>query len=324
MKFTKKLTMIFAVILVVALFVGCAPQPTAAVEPTAPAAAAETAKPYAFMISHQTNAFTNELTAAVQSKADELGVDLVVYDAEKDAAKQVSQIETATTQGVSGIVIEPVSVDGVVPALEAAKAAGIPVVVVNQKISKPEAANSFVGVENVDGGVLEMKTAAEAIGGEGNVAFLLGPLGSDAQIGRTDGYKKVLEEYPNIKVVYEQTANWVTEEALALVENWLQTGTPLKAIVANNDGMAMGALKAVEDAKLLDSIKVYGLDATPDALAAVKDGRLAATISQNTTVQGQTAMDTVVKIANGETVPPEILVDFVLITKDNVEEFLPK
>jgi ribose transport system substrate-binding protein/inositol transport system substrate-binding protein len=278
--------------------------------------------PYAFFISHQTNAFTNELTASVKAKADELGIVVNVYDGEKDVAKQVSQIETAVTQGVAGIVIEPVSVDGVVPALAAAKEAGIPVVVVNQKISDPSAADSFVGVENFDGGVLQMQTAADDIGGSGNVAFLLGPLGSDAQIGRTEGYYKVLESYPDIEVVFEQTANWTTDEALALTENWLQTGTELNAIVANNDGMALGALKAVEDAQMLDSIKVYGLDATPDALAAVKDGTLTATISQNTSVQGATAMETAYKLAQGEEVQAEILVDFVLITIDNVDEFL--
>jgi inositol transport system substrate-binding protein len=278
--------------------------------------------PYAFFISHQTNAFTNELTASVKAKADELGVVVNVYDGEKDVAKQVSQIETAVTQGVAGIVIEPVSVDGVVPALAAAKEAGIPVVVVNQKISDPSAADSFVGVVNFDGGVLQMQTAADDIGGSGNVAFLLGPLGSDAQIGRTEGYYKVLESYPDIEVVFEQTANWTTDEALALTENWLQTGTELNAIVANNDGMALGALKAVEDAQMLDSIKVYGLDATPDALAAVKDGTLTATISQNTSVQGATAMETAYKLAQGEEVQAEILVEFVLITKDNVDDFL--
>lgn len=278
--------------------------------------------PYAFFISHQTNAFTNELTAAVQAKADELGVVVNVYDGEKDVAKQVSQIETAVTQGVAGIVIEPVSVDGVVPALAAAKEAGIPVVVVNQKISDPTAADSFVGVENFDGGVLEMQTAAEDIGGSGNVAFLLGPLGSDAQIGRTEGYYEVLKSYPDITVAFEQTANWTTDEALALTENWLQTGTELSAIVANNDGMALGALKAVEDAQMLDSIKVYGLDATPDALAAVKDGTLTATISQNTSVQGATAMETAYKLAQGEEVDAEILVDFVLITQENVDDYL--
>ena len=128
-----------------------------------------------------TNAFTIEMSDAVKAKAAELGVDLTVNDGGQDPAKQASQVETAVTQGVSCIVIEPASVDGLVPAIEAATKAGIPVVVVNQKISKPEAASSFVGVSNVEGGVLEMKTAAEDMGGKGNVAFLLGPMGSDAR-----------------------------------------------------------------------------------------------------------------------------------------------
>ena len=310
MKSLKVLARIVVLLVIVAMIAGCA------------AAPAKKTKTYGLFMSHMTNAFTIEMSDAVKAKAAELGVELTVYDGGQDAAKQAGQIETAVTQGISGIVIEPVSVDGLVPAIEAATKAGIPVVVVNQKISKPEAASAFVGVSNVEGGILEMKTAAEAMGGKGNVAFLLGPMGSDAEIGRTDGYYEVLKDYPDIKVVFEQTANWKTDEALTLVENWLQTGTEINAIVANNDGMALGALKAVEDAKMLDKIKIYGLDATPDALAAVKDGRLAATVSQSTTDQGKTAMETVVKLANGEKVEPEILVSFTLIDSSNVDQYI--
>lgn len=310
MKSQKWIARIIVVLVIVALVAGCT------------AAPAPKAKKYGLFMSHMTNAFTIELSDAVKAKAAELGVELTVYDGGQDAAKQVGQLETAVTQGITGVIIEPVSVDGIVPAIEAATKAGIPVVVVNQKISKPEAASAFVGVSNVEGGIMEMKTAAEAIGGKGNVAFLLGPMGSDAQLGRTEGYYEVLKDYPDIKVAFEQSANWKTDEALKLVENWLQTGTELSAIVANNDGMALGALKAVEDAKMLDKIKIYGLDATPDALAAVKDGRLAATVSQSTTAQGTAAMETVVKIANGEKVEPEILVSFTLIDSNNIGEYL--
>jgi inositol transport system substrate-binding protein len=310
MKSKKLFTTIIVSLLLIAMLASCAGKP------------ADAAKKYGLFMSHMTNAFTIEMSDAVKAKATELGLDLTVYDGGQDAAKQVSQVETAVTQGISCIVIEPASVDGLVPAIESATKAGIPVVVVNQMISKPEAATSFVGVKNVEGGELEMKTAAEAMGGKGNVAFLLGPMGSDAEIGRTEGYYNVLKNYPDIKVVFEQTANWKTDEALTLVENWLQTGTEINAIVANNDGMALGALKAVEDAKLLDKIKVYGLDATPDALAAVKDGKLAATISQSTTEQGKVAMDTCAKIVKGETVEKEIYVQFTLITAANVADYL--
>jgi len=311
MKTKKWVTMIFVSMLLVALLASCAG-----------GGAAKEEKYGLFMI-HMTNAFTIEMSDAVKAKAEELGLALTVYDGGQDPAKQVSQVETAVTQGISCIVIEPASVDGLVPAIESATKAGIPVVVVNQMISQPEVASSFVGVKNVEGGALQMKTAAEAMGGKGNVAFLLGPMGSDAQIGRTEGYYQVLKDFPDITVVFEQSANWKTDEALKIVENWLQTGTEINAIVANNDGMALGALKAVEDAQMLDKIKVYGLDATPDALASVKEGKLAATVSQSTTDQGKTAMETCAKLVKGETVDKEIFVQFTLITLDNIGDYLP-
>lgn len=311
MKTKKWITTLFVSVLLVTLLASCAGGGGAKEEK------------YGLFMSHMTNAFTIEMSDAVKAKAEELGLALTVYDGGQDPAKQVSQVETAVTQGISCIVIEPASVDGLVPAIEGATKAGIPVVVVNQMISQPEVASSFVGVRNVEGGALQMKTAAEAMGGKGNVAFLLGPMGSDAQIGRTQGYYDVLKDYPDIKVVFEQSANWKTDEALKIVENWLQTGTEINAIVANNDGMALGALKAVEGAQMMDSIKVYGLDATPDALASVKEGKLAATVSQSTTDQGRTALETCAKLVKGEKVDKEIFVKFTLITIDNIGDYLP-
>ncbi len=308
----KLLTMVFTLMLVMSLSVFASGN-----------SESDAAKPakYALMMSHMTNAFTMELSNAVKEKAAELGVELTVFDGGQDVSKQISQVESAVNQGYAGILIEPVSVDGIKPAAETAKKAGIPLVTVNQKITHQELTSAFVGANPVEGGELEMRTAANDIGGSGKVAFLLGPLGSDAQIGRTEGYYNVLKEFPGIEVVYEQTANWRTDEALKLVENWLQTGVELKAIVANNDGMALGALKAVEDAKMLDKIKIYGLDATPDALAAVREGRLSATISQSTSDQGMVAMETIVKIVNGESVPAEIIVGHTLINSSNIADF---
>lgn len=313
----KTLSVILAVLMLTALLAGCgANTDEGSAEPQ------EETQKYALLMSHMTNAFTMELSGAVKDKADELGVSLTVFDGENDAAKQISQAESAISQGYDGIIIEAISVDGIKPAVQAAKDAGIPVVTVNQKITQQELANCFVGVSHVEGGTLEMETAVEAIEGKGNVAFLLGPMGSDAQLGRTEGYHEVLKNYPDIEVLFEQSANWKTDEALKLVENWLQTGKEINAIIANNDGMALGALKAVEDAKLQDQIKVYGLDAVPDALAAVQEGRLAATVSQSTTDQGTNAMEACYKIVNGEEVPAEIIVGHTLITEENVADFI--
>jgi ribose transport system substrate-binding protein/inositol transport system substrate-binding protein len=290
-----------------------------------PTAAQVKAKPdqkYALLMSHMSNEFTVALSGAVQEKAKELGADLTVFDARNEIAQQISQVETAVTQGYTGIVIEPAAITGLDPALKAAKEAGLKVVTVVQKVSGQSALDAFVGVDPVGSGEMQMTNVAKAIGGKGNIALLLGPLGSDAQIGRTKGYENVLAKYPDIKVAFQQTANWRTDEALKLTENWLQTGTPLAAIVANNDDMALGAVKAAKDAQLTGKINITGIDAVPNALAAVKEGSLSASLSEGVKDQGMIAMETVVKLANGEKVPATISVDSTLVTSENVANFM--
>lgn len=273
-----------------------------------------------FCISHMSNAFTVDAANAMQAAADAAGAKLTVVEAGKDINKQVSQIEMAVNTS-DVIIIEPVSTDGVLAAVSAAMDAGVPVVIFNQAISDPDRAASFAGVSNADLGYMQMKRAIADMGGSGNVALLLGPLGSDGQLGRSEGYERAIAETNGaVKVVFEETANWTTEEALVLAENWLQTGTEINAFVAQNDGMAMGAVKACEDKNL--DIKCYGLDATEDALKAVKEGRLEVSVSQNTAAQAQAAVDTAMKLFNGEQVEKQTLAEGLVIDINNVDEYL--
>ncbi|PIO96224.1 substrate-binding domain-containing protein [Pleomorphomonas carboxyditropha] len=293
----------------------------------APAASAQELKAqpnqkFALLMSHMSNEFTVELSGAVKEKAEELGASLNVFDARNEIARQISQVETVVTQGYTGLVFEPVAIDGLAPALAAAKKAGLVVINVNQKVANTEVIDSYVGANPIEGGEIEMDFVAKAIGGKGNVAFLLGPLGSDGQIGRTQGYENILKNYPDIKVVYKQTANWRTDQALKLAENWLQTGTEITAIVSNNDDMALGAVKAVKDAQLVGKVVIAGVDAAPNGLAAVKEGTMAATVSQNTVEQGHKAMEALVQLANGQKIEPVITVPHELITKENVDQYI--
>lgn len=293
----------------------------------APAASAQELKAqpnqkFALLMSHMSNEFTVELSGAVKEKAEELGASLNVFDARNEIARQISQVETVVTQGYTGLVFEPVAIDGLAPALAAAKKAGLVVINVNQKVANTEVIDSYVGANPIEGGGIEMDFVAKAIGGKGNVAFLLGPLGSDGQIGRTQGYENILKNYPDIKVVYKQTANWRTDQALKLAENWLQTGTEITAIVSNNDDMALGAVKAVKDAQLVGKVVIAGVDAAPNGLAAVKEGTMAATVSQNTVEQGHKAMEALVQLANGQKIEPVITVPHELITKENVDQYI--
>lgn len=275
-----------------------------------------------FCISHMTNAWAIEASESMEAAAKENGVNLTVVEAEQDINKQVSQIESAVSQKMDAIIIEPVSTDGVLAAVSAAEEAGVPVIIYNQNISDPSRATAFVGVSNEELGKMEMERAVQDLGGKGNIALLLGPRGSEGQLGRSAGYEKVLAENPDVKVVFEEEAAWTTEDALKLVENWLQTGTEINAVVSQNDNMALGAIKAVEDKNLQDSIKAYGMDAVPDALTAVKEGRLMLSVSQSTSSQSEEAIKAAVKLANGESIDKEILVTPEIIDSSNVDNFL--
>ncbi len=277
---------------------------------------------FMFCISHMSNAWAKEASSSMQDAAKAAGATLIVNSADQDINKQVSQIESGVNQKVNAIIVEPVNVDGVIPAIQEAMTAKIPVIVYNQNIKDPSKAATFVGVNNETIGYAEMQRACKDIGGKGNIAILEGPLGSEGQVGRSAGYKKALAENPNVKVSFEQPADWDTDKGLERSENWLQTGTQLSAIVSQNDNMALGAVKAISDKNLTGKIKVYGCDAVPDALKVIKSGTLTATISQETSKQSQAAIDAAVKLFKGQTVDKQILVDIKVVDSSNVADYM--
>lgn len=164
-------------------------------------------KKMALFMTHMSNEFTVTLSNAAKDEAAERGYALSIYDANQDAQNQADQIEQAITLGVEGIIIEPVSVDGVVPSVKAAKEAGVNVVIVNQRISDPEAADCYVGADAATTGSKLMEEVMKDIGGKGNVALLLGPMGSDGQVGRSEGFDQVLADYPDVTVAFQDTAD---------------------------------------------------------------------------------------------------------------------
>lgn len=322
---------VFAVVLAgfmaMTVVTGCAnggtktTQPQAA-ESTSAASGKSGGGKIALFMTHMSNEFTITLSGSVEKEVKARGYDYAVYDAGQDAATQTSQIEQAVTLGVDGIIIEPVSVDGIVPAVKSAKAAGVHVVIVNQRISEPEAADCYVGADAVVTGKLLMEQVMKDIGSKGNIAELLGPMGSDGQVGRSQGFDSVTDANSNVDVVFKDTAEWETEPALTVTENWLNAGKELVAIVSQNDGMALGAAKAVQDAQLQNQIKIYGVDATSEGLQAVLDGKMTATISQGTEDQGKLSADACADLIEGKSVKPETIVTNVIYTKDNAQEAL--
>ena len=311
----KKSLVVFVVclVLMVSLFAACqsdtsqsdtssedtATEDTTADDTTADDTTVTTLK-FAMCMSHQTNDFQTTLTGAAKAKGEELGVEVVVFDGNNDSATQISQIETAVDQGYDGIMFEPINVDSVTEVVKYANQEGVPIMnVCGAMTDWEDYVAAFVGGDNVTAGEMEMQHVADLLGGEGNIAILNGPMGSDPQLQRYEGYENVLANYPDITIVFEDDAAWATDTALNIVENWLQAGKEIDAIVCQNDGMAVGAGKAVQDAGV-EGIIVTGVDATSDGIDAIESGMITGTVSQDAAGQGELAVETLYKIVMGE------------------------
>lgn len=305
-----------------AILSGCAPQ-SPDTGPTAPPAdqggPVHSGLKLAFCASHQKNDFIIGATETIRETAAEAGAEMLIYDANQNAAKQAGQVENLITQGIDGILIEPVSREALAQAVASCREAGIPIITFNQRVSNQSEATSFVGVDMVQGGQMEMSMAAEALGGRGDIVILHGIMGGDAQAGREQGYRQVLERYPEIRVTAAQSGNWVREDAYLIVENWIQSGKTFDAVVSQNDAMALGAIRALEEAGLTGRVKVFGIDATPEGLQAVREGKLTSTLSQNADRQGTIAVNALIDAARGKDVSPEYLIDHLLVTPSTVD-----
>jgi inositol transport system substrate-binding protein len=251
-------------------------------------------------------------------------LEVTYVDAQNDANKQLSQVENFISQKVSAIAIVPVDTVSIVDMVDRANKANIPIIVVNRQYDSVDKATAYVGSESLKAGLLETEEVAKLLGGKGNIGIMNGQMGQEAQIKRTEGTKQVVSKNPDMKVVLEGTGSWDRAKGMALMENWLNSGQKINAIVSNNDEMAIGAIMAAEAAGKSKDIVFAGVDATPDALEFVKSGKLQVTVFQNAAGQGQGALETAIKAAKGEKVEKFVYIPYELVTKDNVEEYIKK
>jgi len=268
------------------------------------------------------NEFLKEIQAGAQRRSGELGVKLLEADGQGKPELQISQTENYIAQNVDAVILHPYDRDGCAPIVYKCNAAGIPIILCNSRTTNMDEATAFVGSDDVNAGEIEMQFIADKLGGKGNIVIIHGPNGHSAEINRTIGNYNILEKYPDIKVLAEQTANWDRAQAMELTENWLTAGNPINAVVAQNDEMAMGALLAIEAQGKQDDIFVIGIDAIADALQAVKDGRLDATVFQDGQGQGYGSVDVAYRVIQGEEVPFMNDIPFVLVTQENVDKFI--
>jgi len=270
--------------------------------------------------------FCKNMSDGALEKAKELNVDLTIYNADNRIENQIQQVENLITKKVDAILLQAVDHNGCAFLVDNCKEAGVPIIVVNCDTTSPNM-DTYVGSYDVEAGKIQAEWILENIGGDtgGNIAILFVPMGCTPQLQRYQGFKEtLLDKYPNWKVLAELPADSRRDKAMQITEDWLQTyGDKIDVIVAQNDEMAMGAVQAIKNHGIT-SIKVLGVDATEDAVQAVKDGEMAMTVFQDARGQGAKAVEVAVGILEGKTYPKQIYIPFIPVTPENVDEFLPK
>ncbi|MCB2054098.1 MAG: substrate-binding domain-containing protein [Geminicoccaceae bacterium] len=266
--------------------------------------------------------FFVHMMKALQEEAAAQGVATIESDGQNSAPKQTADVEAAVVQGVDGIVISPSDVNAMAPAIQTAVENGVPVVTIDRRVDGVPGILAHVGADNVIGGEAQGHLIMELFPDGAKIVNLQGQPGASPAIDRNKGLHNVLDQDDKYEIVVEQTANFARDQGLAVTESILAgMDTPPDVIVAANDDMALGAAEAVR-ARGIDEVVIIGFDALPEALAAVRDGGLTATIEQFPGEQSRTAMRLMVDHVKNGAKPMEevVLLQPIAITKDNLDK----
>jgi len=265
------------------------------------------------------NPFFVQIRSGAQAEARKLGVDLTVTDAQNDASQQANQLQNFTSSNLGAIIVNPVDSDAASNSVKAADKAKIPVIAVDRGVNKASV-DALVASDNVKGGELAARTIGEKLGGQGKIVILQGQAGTSAARERAAGFAAGLKAYPGIQVVAQQPADFDRTKGLDVMSNLLQAHPDVQGVIAANDEMALGAIKAL-GSKAGTSVSVVGFDGTPDGLTAVKNGTLYASVAQQPSMLGKIAVDNALKALQGKKVEETVKVPVKVVTKENVAGF---
>jgi ribose transport system substrate-binding protein len=286
-------------------------------------ASAQDKPTYALVQINQQALFFNQMNEGAQKAADEVGAELVIFNANDDPAAQNDAIETYIQQGVDGLIVVAIDVNGVMPAVQAADAAGIPVVAVDAILPEgPQKAQ--IGVDNAEAGKMMgeffLAQVDGAMGGSAKLG-IVGALNSFIQNVRQKGFEDAIAGNDKVSMAGVVDGRNIQDNALSAAEN-LITGNPdLTAIYATGEPALLGAIAAVESQGKQDGVKVFGWDLTAQAIKAIDDGFVVGVIQQDPAGMGAAAVKALDTLEKGGTIEKNIAVPVTLVTKDNVEPY---
>lgn len=259
-----------------------------------------------------------------KAAAEKLGYTATVGAHKGDTNTESNLIDTAITNKSVAIILDPANADGSVGAVKKAVAAGIPVFLVNAEINQEGLAKAQLVSNNAQGAAIGAQQWVEAVGDKGNYAELFGSPSDNNAATRSNGYETVLTQYPDLKKVAKEVANWDRTQGHNKMQSILQAHPDIIGVISGNDEMALGAISALKEAGKLANVKVGGFDGSPDAVAAIKAGELQYTVLQPVAVFSQEAVkqaDSFIKTGKTGATSEKQLFDCILITKDNVDKY---
>ena len=263
-------------------------------------------------------------TKSLETEAAKRGVQLVVTDAQGQTAKQVSDVEDLIARHVNVILLAPREYEGLVPALQAARAAKIPVILVDRAAAGTAGKDyvTLLASNFIEQGRRAAAWLAAHTNGTANIVELSGTPGASVAADRAKGFRDELAKYPHMKIVASQTGNFSRATAQGVMQNIAQSlGAQITAVYAQNDEMAIGAIQALAAAGLKPGtgVTVVSVDGERAALEAIDHGELGATVESNPRF-GPLAFDTIDKLRKGQPLPPIILINDRFFDKTNAKQ----
>ncbi len=276
----------------------------------------------AVIISTLNNPWFVVLGETAKARATELGYDATIFDSQNDTAKEAAHFENVIAGGYKAILFNPTDANGSVANVLKAKAAGIPVFCIDREINSTNAATSQMLSDSYSGCVALGQYFVKQVGREGKYAELLGIVGDNNTWNRSKGFHSVVDRFPGLKMVAQQSADFDRAKGLEVMESILQKNPDLNAVFCGNDAMAMGAYQALVSAGKADQVKVFGFDGADDVVKLIAEKKITATGMQFPKLMAQKAAEFADEYIKGRRdFPQKIPVKVDLVTQANVSRY---
>jgi ABC-type sugar transport system substrate-binding protein len=283
---------------------------------------AEEPKKIAIVVSTLNNPWFVFLAERAQAKASELGYESKVFDSQNNTAQETDHFENALASGYDAILFNPTDADGSVVNVKNATAAGVPVFCMDREVNANNVATSQILSDSYSGCVSIAKYFVETLNKKGKYVEILGMVGDNNTWNRSKGFHSVVDHYPELKMVAQQSADFDRNKAMEVLESILQAQPDIDAVFCGNDAMAMGAYQALVAAGKADKVKVFGFDGAEDVITSIQQGKIMATGMQFPEVMAETAANFADAYFKGKKdFPKKMPVAVELVRKDNIANY---